>query len=58
MEACADRIGAERGIDFRSTHHFMKATLYGKEYGGYSVPIALRIIGGFHREQLCSNEKG
>ena len=44
MEACADRIEAERGPDFRAVHWFMKTSLNGKEYAGYGVPIALRAI--------------
>lgn len=50
MEACADRIEKERGVDFCSTHHFMKAVLDGKEYHGYGVPITLRILAGDYRK--------
>jgi hypothetical protein len=44
MEACADRIEAERGIDFHHAHWFFKTRLNGKEIAGYGVPVALRAI--------------
>jgi hypothetical protein len=52
MEAAADRIEREHGVDFHATHYFMKATLNGRTYGGYGVPIALRVISHGYRELL------
>jgi hypothetical protein len=50
METCADRIEAERGIDFRRTHWFIKTRWKGREYMGGGVPIALRVIAATYRE--------
>jgi hypothetical protein len=44
MEACADRIVAERGNDFCRLHFFFKTVLHGREYSGYGVPTGLRAI--------------
>jgi len=49
MDACADRIEAERGIGFRPVHSFMKTVLDGREYAGYGVPVALRVLAGIYR---------
>jgi hypothetical protein len=50
MDACADAIEAERGTDFRSTHHFMKLQYQSRRYDGYGVPIALRALAEQYRE--------
>jgi hypothetical protein len=50
MEACADRIVAERGAGFRSAHHFFSTTLGGKQYKAYGAPIALRSVVEMYRK--------
>ncbi len=50
MEACADRIEAERGAGFRSAHHFFSTTLGGKQYKAYGAPIALRSVVEMYRK--------
>ena len=50
MDACADRIEAEHGIDFRRTHWLFKTHWKGREYKGYGIPIALRVIAANYRK--------
>ena len=57
MEACADRIEAERGMDFQSVHWFLKVTVDGKEYAGYGVPVSLRLLAGIYRKTTVEAER-
>ena len=50
MEACANRIEAERGINFRHAHHIFRTSLKGKTYQAYGVPIGLRSIAEKYRK--------
>jgi len=54
LEACADRIETEYGIDFFPTPSFMKVQVKGKFYEGYGAPIALRAIAEAYRKTMES----
>ena len=56
MDACASRIQAKRGIDFRSAHHFFRTSLKGKAYQAYGTPIALRSLADTFRACGFSNK--
>ncbi len=52
MEACADRIEAERGINFRPAHHIFRTSLKGRTYQAYGAPIGLRSIAEKYRKSI------
>ena len=52
LEACADRIESEKGIDFRPAHHLFKTRLNGAEIQSYGTPISLRVIAGQYRNLI------
>jgi hypothetical protein len=52
MDACADRVEAEHGADFREVHWFMKTVYKGQTHSGYGVPLALRSIAEAFRQTI------
>jgi len=50
MEACANRIESERGVDFRRAHHMFKTSLEGETYQAYGAPVALRSTAEMFRK--------
>jgi len=49
MESLADKVEAERGLNFLPVYPIFKITWQGKEYKGYGLPIALRGIAQYFR---------
>jgi hypothetical protein len=50
LEEMADRIEAERDVDFFKTKFFFKARYKGRMYEGYGAPIALRQLADMYRK--------
>jgi hypothetical protein len=49
LEEMADRIEAQRGVDFFKTKFFFKIRFKGEEHKGYGAPIGLRAIAERYR---------